>query len=148
MTLLSRLRIIASVALIFLPISASAFEILVDDNFRGTGMRSSRQSEIIIRYRAVLFEGDMYICGAYSSRGGATASTQMARQVMREADMVMGDQTVMRNLLFFNIVSSANNSVALDGAMANCASTGISAQPADLRSVRIDIRAGRYRVSR
>ena len=111
-------------------------------------MQWSSQAEMMIRYRAVLFEDEMYICGAYSNRGGGAMITRLGREVMREATMVMGDRTVMRNLSFFNVVSSANNSVALEGTMANCVTTGISVQPAQLRSVRIDIRAGRYRVGR
>lgn len=103
---------------------------------------------MMFRYRAVLFEGEMHICGAYSNRGRGAVTTRLGREVMREATMVMGDRTVMRNLSFFNVVSSANNGVGLEGTMANCATTGISVRPNELRNVRIEVREGRYRVGR
>ncbi len=148
LAIIPNLRAAFCAALIAMPLSASAFETPVDNNFRITGMGSDRQSQLLIRYRAVLFEGEMYICGAYSSRGSSRIASSFAREVLREGKMTMGETTVKRNLTFFNAVSSANNDTRLDGVMAQCLSTGISATPAELPSVRIELRSGRYRVRR
>ena len=147
MIIFSRIGAIVFSALISLPISASALQVQVDGTFAGYGLQWARQAEMLIRYRPVIFEGEMHICGAYSNRGG-TDITRLGRQVMREATIKMDGSTILRNLDFFNVVSSANNGVQLVGTTANCANTGLAVTSQQLSTVEIDIREGRYRVGR
>jgi hypothetical protein len=137
----------AAVLAIFLPISASALDVTVDDSFGGYGFNWDRTGEMLIRYRPVLVDGEMYICGAYSNRGGANI-TRLGRQVMREASITMNGADVVRNLQFFNVVSSANNRTELVGTTASCMNTGLRPSNMDLSTVSIGIRSGRYRVRR
>ena len=130
------------------PLSVSALEVQVDDTFGLYGFSWDRQGEMVIRYRPVVHEDQLYICGAYSNRGGSGATTNLGRQVMREARMKMGDETIARNLTFFNIVSSSNNSTRLVGTTAKCRNTNRTAEGLDVTTVEIQIRNGRYRANR
>ena len=134
---------LAALAATLLPLSANALDVQVDDTFGGMTMTWATNSTTLIRYRPVMHEGEMYICGAYSNNGGNNI-TRVGREVVREATIKMEGSTVMRNLDFFNVVSSANNSNGLVGTTASCRSTGLAPTNAQFSTVEIFIRGGRY----
>jgi hypothetical protein len=115
--------------------------ILVHDSY---GFRWDRNGEMLIRYRAVVVDGQLHICGAYSNRGGSSI-TRLGRQVLREATITMDGSSVLRNLQFFNVVSNANNSNGLVGTTASCVNTELTPTKAQVSTIEINIRSGRYR---
>ncbi len=128
--------------------SSESLQVTVDDSFAASGLQwDSNGSELFIRYRPVMEDGQMYICGAYTNRG-ASIITRLGRQAMGRSTIKMNGETVLRGLSFFNIVSSANRATGLVGTTAFCRNTGLSPSKEEFATVRIDIPTGRYRIQR
>jgi hypothetical protein len=141
-------KTIVAVLCSIIPLSASALEVQVTDNFGYDGFQWDQRSSMHIRYSPVMHEGVLYICGAYSNAGGGASLARLGRQAMREARITMGGQTIARNMSFFRIVSNANVSNGLVGTTADCDSTGLTPTQAQLSTIRMELREGRYRVRR
>ncbi len=127
------------------PAQSSALEVVVDQSFNGIRFDWDRTGDMLIRYRPVIHEGELHVCGAYSNRGGRTF-VRLGREVMRQASASVSGSTVVRNLSFFNVVSNANNSNGLEGQVANCVNTGRAATAAELGTFELNVRDGKYRV--
>ncbi len=132
------------------PLSASsnAPEVTVDDSFAGLQLAwDSNGAETFIRYRPVMQNGQMFICGTYTNRGGSIFN-RLGRQALTGGTIEMNGNTVLRGLQFFNIVSNANRSANLVGTTATCRNTGLSPSEEEFATVRIDIPTGRYRIQK
>ncbi|WP_100367307.1 hypothetical protein [Yoonia maricola] len=128
--------------------STQSLEVTVDDSFAATGLQwNSNGAEIFIRYRPVMENGEMYICGAYSNRGGSIFS-RLGRQAVNGSTVKMNGDTIMRGVGFFNVVSNANREAELVGTTAFCRNTGLSPSREEFATVQIDVPTGRYRIQR
>jgi hypothetical protein len=127
--------------------AATSLDVTVDDSFGGSGLRWDRAgAETFVRYRPVMQDGEMYICGAYSNRGGGFIN-DVGRQAMNRGLIIMNGEVVLRRLAFFNLVSSSNRENDLVGVATNCRNTGLRPSNEDLATVTIRIPTGRYRGS-
>lgn len=118
---------------------------IVTENFRAGGGSWDRIGSVIFRYTAIARNNEVYICGAFTGRG-STNIRRLSREVMTQAKVTAGEQTIMRNLRFFAEASNANFSSRLVGVETNCRSTGKSLDTVPLGSVRVQTREGRYRI--
>ncbi|MEJ8560110.1 hypothetical protein QTO30_01865 [Yoonia sp. GPGPB17] len=128
--------------------SSDTVQITVDDSFAGYVLQwDSNGAETFIRYRPIMENDQMYICGAYSNRGGSIFS-RLGRQALNGSTVKMNGNTVMRGLGFFNVVSNANRQAELVGTTAFCSNTGLSPSREEFVTVRIDVPTGRYRIQK
>jgi hypothetical protein len=119
---------------------------IVTVNFLGGGGSWEGFGSVLFRYTAIARNNEVYICGAYTGRGSPNIRG-LTREVMKQASVTAGGQTIMRNLRFFAEASNANFSSELVGVETNCRSTGQSLDAVPLSSVRVQTRDGRYRIS-
>jgi len=124
--------------------SSDTLEITVDDSFAVYAFTWDRiGSETYIRYRPVMENGQMYVCGALSTRGGSDIR-KVSVQAMRRSTIEMNGSSIMRNMNFFNIVSNANLSSELVGTTASCQNSGLSPTQAEFQTVRLVVPSGRF----
>lgn len=128
--------------------SSNTVEVTVDSSFAGVQFAwNSNGAETFIRYRPVIQDGQMYICGAYTNRGGSIFN-RLGRQAVTGATIEMNGSTVLRGLQFFSIVSNANRGTQLVGTTARCRNTGLSPSEQELSTVQINVRRGQYRIQK
>ncbi|MFA8441555.1 MAG: hypothetical protein ACEPO0_06775 [Yoonia sp.] len=128
--------------------SSDTLQVTVDDSFAGAGLQwDSNGAETFIRYRPVMENGQMYICGAYSNRGGSIFM-RFGRMALSRSTVEMNGDTILRGLGFFNIVSIANREAELVGTTAFCRNTGLSPSREEFATVQIDVPTGRYRMQK
>ena len=119
----------------------------VTDSFGGGGFRWEGNGGLLFRFAAVEQDGKIFVCGAYTRRG-ASNSRALSREAMRQAEVTVGGQRIMRDLRFFTAASNGNWSTSLVGVETTCRSSGVAAAGVQLRDVRVEMREGRYRVRR
>ncbi|WP_342075238.1 hypothetical protein [Yoonia sp. SS1-5] len=99
---------------------------------------------MLARFRAVMIDGELNICGAYTNSGGRKYS-DLNREVMRQATIKMNGTRLLNDLRYFNVISNSQKDVYLEGSNAACRTTGIAATPEEIATVEIDVRSGTYR---
>ena len=124
---------------------AAAQEMPVDSTFAGTSFSWSSVGGLLLWARPIVSDGKVWVCGAYSFRGGSR-QVKLGLAVLKEGRIKVGDQSIARDLRFFASVNSRYDDVKLVGQTAKCKNTGVDAASVDLNDFEISLRAGRYRV--
>lgn len=137
----------AAVLSLAFALPASAQQVQVDQSFGGSEFNWSGTGSILIRYRPIIVEGEIFVCGVYAFQGGATKA-RLAAAVMRDAQAKVNGQTILRNLSGFSSVSPQFYAASLDGQAANCIGSGDAGTTADLATFEMVFRSGKYRVRR
>lgn len=141
-----RLAVVAALSLV--STVATAQTVTVDNTFGGGELRwDSRGGGVKFRYRPVVQDGIVYVCGAFATFGGPTQA-RLGREVMRQAQLQFQGRRIQRNLSFFNWVSSTGWEDTLIGREAECQSTDMPAANVDLSQFSVYIRSGTYSVRR
>lgn len=130
------LKSLAVMAACFVGAPASAQTVAVDNNFYVDTVDWDGAGRVLIRWRPVLIDGKISICGAYAVRGGSLYSG-LTRRAMRNIRAENGQGFMMPNMGFFRQVSSANYDSRAQGVQANCRVSSIAGSPADLQSMRL-----------
>jgi hypothetical protein len=96
----------------------------VDAKFNESALKWSGQPQpgFIIRWRTARINGQIGICGAvhYPSINTKTIS----RNVLRKTHVIYDNKKILKDMRFFAVVKTRKG---LDGAVANCATTGVPA---------------------
>jgi len=124
------------------PVAAETTQI--DDRFRGGTFDWSGNGSTIVRWRAVLVDGKIGICGAWAARGGGNYN-RLSRQAIADMRVERDGVTFMRGLSFFNAVGAAAYQTGLAGRTANCRITATPGTPKDLKTMRLQFTPQRYR---
>lgn len=117
---------------------------IVTPEFKTSG-GSGDGFRIRIRYTGIEASGEVYICGAVTTRGIREA-TQVARQSLGRSRITANGQTILSGLSFFRMASGANFTSALVGVDTGCRATGVPSGTIDLDSVQIEGGEGSFRV--
>ena len=137
-------NLMAAAAITLAASGAQAQSVAIDDTFLVGGGKWDGLGSIYMRFRPVVANGEILICGAYSSTGGSKY-TRLNRQVVRGGKAVVGNRVLSNSLSFFNQVSNSHNAVELVGQTASCMNTGVAADGIDLNAIEFNFRSGRYR---
>lgn len=141
-----RLAVVAALSLV--STAATAQTMAVDNTYGGGEMRwDTRGGGVKFRYRPVVQDGTIYVCGAFATFGGP-AQSRLGREVMRQAQLQFQGRRVKSNLSFFNWVSSTGWDDTLVGREVECRSTDMPAANVDLTQFSVYIRPGTYSVRR
>lgn len=110
-------------------VPASAQSITIDQSFKLESLdwRGST-GRFIIMWRPIAIDGKLAVCGAYSARGSLDRATDRAMEAM---DFYQDNRRVMRDMGFFNNVSSRHFDDALLGQQASCRVTNVSVAAAE-----------------
>lgn len=119
----------------------------IDDSYGGFSVTWSSVGGTTVRYKPFIVNGELVICGGFSSHGGAR-QTRASRAMLKESSAKLNGHTVMRDMSFFSAVNSRYNDVGLVGQPATCRSTGDPASPEMLSTFEFDNGDGRVRVRR
>ncbi len=103
---------------------ATAQSITIDQSFKLESLdwRGST-GRFIIMWRPIAIDGKLAVCGAYSARGSLDRATDRAMEAM---DFYQDNRRVMRDMGFFNNVSSRHFDDALLGQQASCRVTNVA----------------------
>lgn len=123
---------------------AAAETTQIDERFRGGTFDWSGNGSTLVRWRAILVDGKIGVCGAWSARGGGNY-TRLSRQAIADMRVERDGVVFMRGLSFFNAVGAAAYQSGLEGRTANCRITSTPGTPADLKSMRLQFTPQRYR---
>lgn len=124
-------KAIAVAAVCFVGAPASAQQVVIDDNFEVYGFSWDGSGRGLIRWRPVLIDGKIAICGAYSVQGGRKY-VDLTRRAVRNLRASSDGGFFMPNMSFFRQVSSAHIADGATGQMANCRVSATEGTPADL----------------
>lgn len=120
---------------------------IVTAQFARGGGNLCAVGSLLFRYTAIERNGEIYICGAFTGRGGPLIR-KVSRAVMQQARVTANGETLLRTAGFFTEASNRNFSSQLVGVETNCRSTGQPAGAFPLASVRVEPRDGQYKVER
>ena len=135
--------LVAALALTFAAPSESAAQTVVDQTYAGGEFVWDRNgSGLLYRYRPYVVDGEIVICGAWTRRGSVT---NLSRQAMREAHVVIDGQRVMRDVSWFRTVNRSGWQSGLEGMETSCRAMGVAATNSNVNTVTIEFREGRYR---
>jgi len=126
------------------PNLASAQQVQIMDNFLGGRMQWDTAAYTLIRWIPTIVDGEIYVCGAISTRGAARIK-RFGSQMEARSRVFMGNTLIKRNLNEFTDISSRHIDDGLDGQMAGCGGTGVQGTAEDLANVRLDMFTGPYR---
>ena len=138
--------ILAAALCALAPVTTAAQGLVVNSTFGSGGGSWADGTEILYRYNGVSIDGELYICGALSSRLSGGNSYRFAQALLREGQIELGGQSILRNLSFFAMVSNDNIATQLEGTTASCKGTGLPAAGLDLSTLDVVFRQGRYRI--
>lgn len=122
-------RSLAVVISCCLAVPVNAQSITIDQSFtlESLDWRGST-GRFIIMWRPIAIDGKLAVCGAYSARGSLDRATDRAMEAM---DFYQDNRRVMRDMGFFNNVSSRHFDDALLGQQASCKVTNRSVAGAE-----------------
>lgn len=126
------------------PLTASAQSVVVDDSFAGGTFRWSDRGSMYFRWRPVLNDGQIFICGVRANNASSNRTSRLNSAALRDAKIVLNDQRVMQGLDFFATANSAHVAQKLVGQTSNCRATSLAANT-DIGALRLEFRKGRYR---
>jgi len=137
------LKMTAVAAISLLPVNATAQSQVVDgfrvDQFRWTGAAST-----MVRWKPMLLDGELLICGSYSTRG-AGRFRGFGREMMQRTNVRLNGQVVKRGVSHFSSVQSQHMNSRMVGQPADCARLGRSGTDADLNNITLDYFNGPFR---
>ena len=141
-----RSLILALLTAVATPVAASDLTMTVDEYFGWGGGGWESGADYFYRYNGVIEDGELYVCGAFTSdvRGGR--SYRFGRALLREGWVEMNGEIILRNIEFFTLASNRHMSSELVGIEAQCKATGISATEDDILTMEIQFRSGRYTI--
>jgi hypothetical protein len=119
----------------------------VNEQFRHHSVNWSGPSTgaMLVRWRPVIVDGKIAICGAYANRGGSTF-VRLGRQAIRNMWIDRNGTAFMRNLHFFAVDGSEAYTRGLIGERATCRVTNTPGTADSLSEFTFGYRAGRYRL--
>ena len=118
--------------------------VVVDDSFAEFYIRWDRSGDLYMRYKPLNVNGQLEICAAYSGPSGNHGPLNQA--LLTEARIVLGGNTMQRNLDFARKISKKHQKAGLIGQPAICVTTGKPFPSGDCR-YGVAVRPGKYRVS-
>ena len=116
----------------------------INEQFRNAGFSWSRNGSMLIKWRPVIVDGNIAICGAYASRGGSTIAN-LNRQAVRDMWIKRNGSSFMRDISFFAVQGTRAYGRRLQGDLANCRVTSTPGTPESLSEFSFGFEPGRYR---
>lgn len=118
---------------------------IVDDSFniRTLNWRGG-VGRTMVRWRAVIIDGNIAVCSAYATSGGRKY-TSLSRQLVADLRIKRNDSVFLSSLRFSAIHGSRGFSENLIGFRANCRVTSTPGTSADLSAFRADLIRRFYR---
>lgn len=119
--------------------------IAVDESFAEIDFKWNTSGGFFLRLKPIEVDGMLEICAVLSHSSQARHNLNL--EAMREARFIIDDKTMLRNLSFVGVVSSAHKKNKLIGQQANCVAAG-KAFPQKASQYGIKFRRGNYRADR
>lgn len=117
---------------------------LVDNRFNSGTLNWEGNGSTLVRWRAVIIDGNIAICSAYAVRGGRKYNN-LSKQAVATIRIERNGSNFMPSLRHSAIHGSTAYSQRLVGSKANCRVTSTPGTPADLSEFRADVTPQRFR---
>ena len=139
-------KLLTTVAFILASVAgtANAQSAQIDSGWRGFELRWDTTRRTQIQWNAFEVDGNLMICGAYSTRGGRVAH-DFTKEALRHTQIRLNGSTILRSPTFFEPVSNAHYQSRLQGQTAGCRTLDVAVNPSDLRNVDITVQTSRIR---
>jgi hypothetical protein len=141
-TYLTKLITAATIALGAMATTATAQSIQIDDTWAGGELQWAQNGRTKIRWRPVILEGELHICGAYASIGGPKYR-RLSHAVMEQTSVKLDGSVIIRATTHFSLVNTRHYQSDFVGEAAACRATGIQATSDVFNRVELDVKTGR-----